>query len=478
MNLNIKILESYKKINEEYLDELLKIEIEKSNKKIIVLDDDPTGVQTIHDINVYTDWNIESIRKGFKEENKMFFILTNSRSFTVDETTKCHKEIIERVEQVSKETGIKYMIISRGDSTLRGHYPLETDILREGFEKSEEKKIDGEILCPFFKEGGRFTLNNIHYVKLEDTLYPAGETEFAKDTTFGYTSSNLCNYIEEKTGGKILAKDVLVISLEELRNQEIENIEKRLLNTKNHKKIVVNAIDYCDLKVFIIALYRAMNGGKNFIFRTAASFVKVLGNISDRKFLVREDMIKENSKNGGIVVVGSHTKKTTSQLNELKKLENLEFIEFNSDLVLNEDEFRKEIENTIEKEEKLILEGKTVVVYTKRRLLVIDNDTKEEALLRSVKISDAVQSLVGKLKVTPAFVVAKGGITSSDVGTKALQVKRAKVLGQVCPGIPVWQTEKESKFPNIPYVIFPGNVGELTTLREVVEILLGGKNGI
>lgn len=478
MNLNIKILESYKKINEEYLDELLKIEIEKSNKKIIVLDDDPTGVQTIHDINVYTDWNIESIRKGFKEENKMFFILTNSRSFTVDETTKCHKEIIERVEQVSKETGIKYMIISRGDSTLRGHYPLETDILREGFEKSEEKKIDGEILCPFFKEGGRFTLNNIHYVKLEDTLYPAGETEFAKDTTFGYTSSNLCNYIEEKTGGKILAKDVLVISLEELRNQEIENIEKRLLNTKNHKKIVVNAIDYCDLKVFIIALYRAMNGGKNFIFRTAASFVKVLGNISDRKFLVREDMIKENSKNGGIVVVGSHTKKTTSQLNELKKLENLEFIEFNSDLVLNEDEFRKEIENTIEKEEKLILEGKTVVVYTKRRLLVIDNDTKEEALLRSVKISDAVQSLVGKLKVTPAFVVAKGGITSSDVGTKALQVKRAKVLGQVCPGIPVWQTEKESKFPNIPYVIFPGNVGEPTTLREVVEILLGGKNGI
>lgn len=478
MNLNIKILESYKKINEEYLDELLKIEIEKSNKKIIVLDDDPTGVQTIHDINVYTDWNIESIRKGFKEENKMFFILTNSRSFTVDETTKCHKEIIERVEQVSKETGIKYMIISRGDSTLRGHYPLETDILREGFEKSEEKKIDGEILCPFFKEGGRFTLNNIHYVKLEDTLYPAGETEFAKDTTFGYTSSNLCNYIEEKTGGKILAKDVLVISLEELRNQEIENIEKRLLNTKNHKKIVVNAIDYCDLKVFIIALYRAMNGGKNFIFRTAASFVKVLGNISDRKFLVREDMIKENSKNGGIVVVGSHTKKTTSQLNELKKLENLEFIEFNSDLVLNEEEFRKEIENTIEKEEKLILEGKTVVVYTKRRLLVIDNDTKEEALLRSVKISDAVQSLVGKLKVTPAFVVAKGGITSSDVGTKALQVKRAKVLGQVCPGIPVWQTEKESKFPNIPYVIFPGNVGELTTLREVVEILLGGKNGI
>ena len=112
------------------------------------------------------------------------------------------------------------------------------------------------------------------------------------------------------------------------------------------------------------------------------------------------------------------------------------------------------------------------MVYTKRKLLSIANDTKEEALLRSVKISDAVQSLVGKLNVTPAFVIAKGGITSSDIGTKALRVKKANVMGQICPGIPVWQTGEESKFPLTPYVIFPGNVGEVTTLREAVEVLL------
>ncbi len=473
--LSLEILKSYKsiKIDEKKLDTILFPLMEESRKKIIVLDDDPTGVQTVHDVSVYTDWSEESIRTGFNEKNRLFYILTNSRGFTVEQTTKCHTEIIERVNKISQETGKEYMIISRGDSTLRGHYPLETELLRKGFETDGKKHVDGEIICPFFKEGGRFTIDNIHYVKIGDELIPAGQTEFAKDKTFGYTSSNLCEYIEEKTKGKYKSKDVITISLNELRDMKVDEITEKLLKANNFGKIVVNAVDYCDLKVFTIALYKAMKQGKNYMFRVAAAMVKVIGGISDKSLLTREDMIVKETSNGGIVVVGSHTQKTTSQVEELKKLKGLVFIEFNSDLVLNEKAFEKEVADILAKEEKLISEGKTVVVYTKRKLLVVENDTKEEALIRSVKISDAVQSLVGKLKITPAFVIAKGGITSSDVGTKALHVKRANVLGQIRPGIPVWQTGEESKFPMTPYVIFPGNVGEITTLREAVEILLG-----
>ena len=472
--LKIDILESYKpvKISEEELDKILFSLIKESRKKIIVLDDDPTGVQTVHDISVYTDWSEESIYSGFNEENRLFYILTNSRGFTVEQTTKCHTEIIERVNKISQETGKEYMIISRGDSTLRGHYPLETELLRKGFEADGKKHVDGEIICPFFKEGGRFTIDNVHYVKTGDELVPAGQTEFAKDKTFGYASSNLCEYIEEKTQGKYKAQDVTIISLDELRNVKIDEVTEKLLKVNNLGKIVVNAIDYCDLKVFAIALYKAMKQGKNYMFRVAAAIVKVVGGISDKSLLTRKDMVIKETSNGGIVVVGSHTQKTTSQVEELKKLKDLIFIEFNSDLVLDEKAFEKEITDTLAKEEKFIGEGKTVVVYTKRKLLVVENDTKEEALIRSVKISDAVQSLVGKLNITPAFVIAKGGITSSDVGTKALHVKRANVLGQIRPGIPVWQTGEESRFPMTPYIIFPGNVGEITTLREAVEILL------
>jgi len=176
---------------------------------------------------------------------------------------------------------------------------------------------------------------------------------------------------------------------------------------------------------------------------------------------------------GGIVVVGSHTQKTTRQIEALHALPGLRFIEFDSDLVLDEARFEVEIASVLEQEETALKQGLTAVVYTKRQLLSLVGDSKEDALARSVKISDAVQSLVGKLQVTPAFVVVKGGITSSDVGTKALQVKRANVLGQIRPGIPVWQTGVESKFPQMPYVIFPGNVGQENTLREVVEILQG-----
>ena len=71
--------------------------------------------------------------------------------------------------------------------------------------------------------------------------------------------------------------------------------------------------------------------------------------------------------------------------------------------------------------------------------------------------------------------MAKGGITSSDVATKALKVKKAIVLGQVKPGIPVWRCGNESKFPSIPFIIFPGNVGENNTLTQIAKLLIEKK---
>ena len=456
--------------NASEVQKLLVDETLKSDKKIIVLDDDPTGVQTVHDIYVFTDWSVESIRNGFHAPEKLFYLLTNSRGLTESQTAEVHTEIAHNIMQVSNETGQEFMIISRSDSTLRGHFPLETLMLKNLLEEGTKRKIDGEILFPFFKEGGRFTVADIHYVNQDGMLVPAGDTEFAKDRTFGYTKSNLCEYIEEKTKGQYLAKSVTCISLDSLRNVELDFIASQLVGVKNFDKVVVNALDYQDVEVFCIALYRAIAQGKNFMFRTAASFVKVMGGVSNQPLLTRADMIKEDNGNGGMIVVGSHTVKTTEQLEELRKLDNISFIEFNSDLVLN-DKLDEEVDRVVGISQSLIPKGKTVVVYTNRKLLILEDDTPEKALIRSVKISEAVQELVGKLTVQPSFVIAKGGITSSDVGVKALQVKQALVLGQIKPGIPVWKTDDQSKFPGIPYIIFPGNVGETDTLREVVKIL-------
>ena len=472
MAISTEILTSFQKIDEAYIDSLLKKEIEANNKKIVVLDDDPTGVQTVHDISVYTNWDKDSIRQGFEEENNLFYVLTNSRGFTEEETTKAHHEIAEVVDEVARETGKEYIFISRSDSTLRGHYPLETQLLKADYEKNTGKTIDGEIMCPFFKEGGRFTIDNVHYVKYGEELVPANETEFAKDKTFGYTAYTMPEYIEEKTKGEYKAADVTCISLEDIHNMDIDKIEAQLMEVTGFNKVIVNAVDYADVKVFCTALYRAMAKGKVFMFRTAAAIVKVMGAVTDQPLLTREQMVVKETTNGGIVVVGSHTEKTTKQVECLKELKDIEFIELDATLVKDDDAFEAEVSRCLAREEECIRAGKTVCCYTTRALITADTGDKEDELRLSVKISDAVQSLVGRLSITPSFVIAKGGITSSDVGTKALEVKKANVLGQIKPGIPVWQTGEESKFPLTPYVIFPGNVGEISTLKEAVEVLM------
>ena len=266
-------------------------------------------------------------------------------------------------------------------------------------------------------------------------------------------------------------KRLICISLEDIHDMAFDKIEAQLMSVKDFNKIIVNAVDYADLKVFCVALYRAMAKGKVFMFRTAAAIVKVMGGVTDQPLLTRAQMGVKETDNGGIIVVGSHTNKTTAQVEELKKLTEIEFVELVATLVRDEEAFEKEVQRCLAKEEECIRAGKTVCCYTTRALITADTGDKEDELRLSVRISDAVQSLVGRLTVTPAFVIAKGGITSSDVGTKALAVKRANVLGQIRPGIPVWQTGEESKFPQTPYVIFPGNVGENTTLREAVEVL-------
>ncbi|SHL06367.1 Uncharacterized conserved protein YgbK, DUF1537 family [Selenomonas ruminantium] len=460
-------------IDEGKVDKALEKAIASFDKKIVVLDDDPTGVQTVHDISVYTDWSEESIRAGFQEKNAMFFILTNSRAFSAEHTREEHRIIAERIAAEAKRQGKDFMVISRSDSTLRGHYPLETEVLRETLESSSCSQMDGEVLMPFFKEGGRFTIGDVHYVQDGDYLVPAGETEFAKDKTFGYKNSDITEYIEEKTGGKYRKEDVTCISLDELRSFAVDEIAAKLEKVHGFGKVIVNAVDYVDVKVFVLALLQAMKKGKNFIFRTAAAFTKVIGGVPDKPLLRRDELVETDNHNGGLIIIGSHVKKTTQQFEELKKSSYVKFIEFNHMLVLEPEKLEAELERIVADVEENIKKGQTVAVYTGRKRF--DAGSEEESLRVSVKISEAITSIVNRISVKPSFLVAKGGITSSDVGTKGLCVKRALVMGQAAPGIPVWKTGEESKFPNMAYVIFPGNVGAVDTLRQVVETLCGSQ---
>lgn len=457
--------------DEKTVDQLLDSELQNFNKKIIVLDDDPTGVQTVHGISVYTDWSPENIEAGFAEDNSMFFILTNSRGFTAAETERAHEEIASVIQRTADKHNKDFIIISRGDSTLRGHYPLETEVLKNTIEQQSEISFDGEVIMPFFQEGGRFTIDNVHYVQDEDDLIPAGETEFAKDRTFGYRSSHLGEWAQEKSMGAFTASDAVYLSLEDIRALRIDHLVEQLMSVEDFNKVIVNATQYIDAKVVVIVLIRAMNKGKHFMFRSAAALTKIIGGVPDRGLLTKQELITGDSGTGGLIMIGSHVKKTTEQFEVLRTCDFIEFIEFDVHLVLHPEKFQAEIERVIATSEQLIRQGQTVAVYTKRERLDLGDNQQEEELKLSVKISDAVTSIVKKLDVRPSFIIAKGGITSSDIGTNGLSVKRATVAGQIKPGIPVWLTGNESKYPGLAYVIFPGNVGSKTSLKEVAELL-------
>ena len=501
--LPLSVLEKYPAADAEDIHKKFLEEYQDFRSKIVVLDDDPTGVQTVHGVHVYTDWSEESLRQGLEEENRMFFILTNSRSFTAGKTEEAHKSLARCLVKAAGEAGKDFLLVSRGDSTLRGHYPLELEALRNVLEEETGKEIHGQILCPFFREGGRFTLDGVHYVREGESLVPAGRTEFAGDKTFGYSSSHLAAYAEEKSGGKYRKEDAVLISLALLRAGEYDRITELLMGTEGFRPVVVDAIAESDVEIFATCLLRAMKSRKRFLIRCAAAVPKVLGNVSSILLLTAKELLGYDAKSadvgnqqmdepifdrgeetehtshyGGIVWVGSHVKKSTRQLENLKRAgeegrisAGLEFLEFQVTACFEEGGLEAETRRMTAEAEKAMARGKTAVVYTSRTLLAPEGMSKEELLRLSVNISDAVTAVITGLHRKPRFLIAKGGITSSDVGIKALKVKKALVLGQVQPGIPVWRTGPESKFPGLSYIIFPGNVGDEDTLKKIVEML-------
>ncbi len=431
--------------------------------KYVVLDDDPTGIQTVHDVLVLVKYDDDSLIEAFKDDREMFYISTNSRSFLEEETIKYHTDLTNKLVQVSKMTGYTFTIISRGDSSLRGHFPLETKTIYNVL-KDNGINIDGEIICPYL-DGIRKTIDDVHYI-VDNGLIPVGESEFAKDKTFSFKSSDLKEYVEEKSKGEYKASSCVSISIDDLNDVDI--VVNKLNSVSNFNKVIVNCECVDDLKKFVRA-YKQTN--KQFIFRCAASLVKEIGEISDKDYLKKEDCISGGK--GCLILAGSHVNKTTSQLAYLKKhLNNYELVEFNQHKVLDGNLHDEAIRCAKLVSEKL-REDKIVVLQTRRERVDFPGDDKEKQLEMAVSISKELTGVLSMLDVKPKFLISKGGITSFDCLSIGLNVKKALALGQVEKNVGVVKILDDTSFKNMPVVIFPGNVGSEDTLYKVIERLDG-----
>jgi uncharacterized protein YgbK (DUF1537 family) len=455
-------------------------EVAASKRKLVVIDDDPTGTQTVHDVELLTTWNSAMLAEVLQEKGQLFYLLTNSRSMPESDAVQLNQETARQLVAASQATRTAFAVASRSDSTLRGHYPAEIFALERGLSASARSHFDGHLLVPAFFEGGRYTINDMHYVATPSataaTLQPASETPFARDSVFGYTTAYLPAWIEEKSNGYWKADQVVSIGLELIRQEGPEAVATRLQLVKGGIPIVINAAGYGDLAVVVLGLLRAEAAGKNFLYRTAASFVRLRGAVDSRPLLTAEEILghMQAGTGGGIVVVGSYVPDSSKQLENVLALPDVIGIELPVELVIRNAAETETISREAGQQlEAAIRAGRVGVLYTSRKL--VTGADRAENLAIGKKVSQALIAALQHVTSRPRFILAKGGITSHDVAQKGLGAARARVLGQLFAGVPVWRLEsgQHSSFAGVPYIVFPGNVGSPESLMQAVQLLSG-----
>jgi uncharacterized protein YgbK (DUF1537 family) len=437
--------------------------------QIVVLDDDPTGIQTVHGCLLLTRWRTELLREGFERREPFFYVLTNTRAHEPERVRRIVQEVVQNALELNREYGRPLIFVSRSDSTLRSHFPVEINVIARALEE-DGAPLDAVFMVPAFFEGGRLTAGDVHYVVDGGHRVPAAQTEFARDSVFGYSTSHLPSYIEEKTGGRVRAGAVRTIPLSLLRQDSAAELPAFLRGLSGGGFVVVNAERYSDLEAFAGEVLAAVCDGKRFAFQSAASVVKALGRVSDRALLGPEIV---GGGGPGLFLVGSHVQRTTDQLGRLLACDGVAGIELPVWEALQEggslqDEVASEIGA-------LWHGGATPVVYTTRGELTFGS--RQERLRAGRRISAALSGIVTRLPHSPAYLVAKGGATSHDVLVDGLSVEKATVLGQIQPGVPVIAVPGNGRFGGMPYVIFPGNVGDEGALAHVYRRLRRAERG-
>ncbi|WP_210480862.1 four-carbon acid sugar kinase family protein [Naasia sp. SYSU D00948] len=445
--------------------------VRRSERVLIVLDDDPTGTQSIADLPVLTQWEITDFEWALDVEAPAIYVLTNSRSFDPSTAERINREVVTSAVKAARARGIRPVFASRSDSTLRGHFPLEPEVIAATLQELGEPPIDGVVLVPAFPDAGRVTIGGLHGMVADGEFTPVGETEFARDSTFGYSSSRLADWVEEKSEGRIPAAHVVELDLNVIR-AGAERVSEVLASAAPGSVFAADVVNEDDLRQLGLGLELAEEEGRSYIYRVGPPFVRArIGQAPRPPLEVDRAGASSAGTSGGLVVVGSHVGLTSRQLADLTaRRPDAVVVELDVPSLLDAATAKATVEDAVQRVVSALDEN-DVIVHSSRTL--IRTDDPDESLAISRKVSDALVAVVRRTLAErpPRFVIAKGGITSSDVASRGLEIRRAMVRGSLFPGIvSVWEPA-EGPAAGIPYIVFAGNVGSDTTLTEAVEKL-------
>jgi uncharacterized protein YgbK (DUF1537 family) len=430
------------------------------NPKIIVLDDDPTGSQTVHSCLLLTRWDVATLKTALADAAPLFFVLTNTRGLDAERAAAVTREVCVNLKAALADHPGPVLFVSRSDSTLRGHYPVETDVMSDVL-----GPFDATLLTPGFFEGGRITRDSTHYLMVDGQPVPTHETEFARDSVFGYRTAFLPDYVAEKTGGRVAAKDVARLTLANLR---AGGAGAWLGALRDNATGVVDGETPDDYRLFADAVLKAAAGGKRLLFRSAASLLTALAKLPPQPVAAESFATLVRDGQPGAVVVGSHVAKTTAQLTALLKERGvvglpLDVARLPGERAAVVDELTASIAHAHAR-------GLTPAVFTSRSERQFASVA--ERLAFGEAVSGTLMDVVQRLPTTLGFLISKGGITSNDVLSTGLALTASRVLGQILPGVTVVQTPPGHHLPQMPVVIFPGNVGGDDALAEAYRRLV------
>lgn len=448
---------------DESLREQIRAALARSGEVVVSLDDDPTGVQTVHSIRALIEPTSTEVIREFREANTLFAVLINSRAGDTDAAVATNRAIAAELAAASRATGRAFALISRSDSTLRGHYPAETDTLSNAL-----GPFDATLIIPAFFEGGRITVKDIHFVREGEQFIPAAHTEFARDGAFGYGASNLRAWVAEKTGGRSPAAQVASLSLDLIRREGPQGVASALRALHGGVPTIVNAASERDLEVVALATLLVEGEGKRLLYRSAASWLRARAGIAPLPPLRGADLPPREGP--GLIIAGSYVGRTSEQLDALLAPGDLTHFQLPIAPLLDERraEFiaaaRRALVTTL-------AQGHDAALSTAREHVAGDGKDGGLAVGRAVStvLIAILQGVAAEAR--PGYLIAKGGITSHDLAAHGLGARRVDVLGQLLPGVPLWRMGPETRLPGLPYVVFPGNVGGPGALREAFEIL-------
>jgi uncharacterized protein YgbK (DUF1537 family) len=461
-------------------------------RMLVVLDDDPTGTQSVADLPVLTRWDVEDFSWAFahivhSNLKPAVYVLTNTRSLDPAEAAARNEEVVRNALAAAASAGaLRLGFVSRSDSTLRGHFPLEPDVIAATVADVSGEDTDGVVLVPAFPDAGRVTIGGVHYMRGTGadagTLTPVAETEFAKDATFGFSTSEMAKYVEEKSQGRFTAESVIVLDLNIIRASSdpqvtAKTIADALEPATHSTPIVADVVTENDLRALSLGLMEAERRGKKLLYRVGPPFVRARIGQEIRTELSGEEAYAGNNPSdaGGLIVVGSHVGVTTRQLKALTDQHGAaRIVEIDAEKLLaaetETDTAASYLEQTVETVVAALHDG-DVIVHTSR--LLIKTDDPAESLRIARTVSAAVVAVVNRTLKTfpPRFVIAKGGITSSDVAAHGLELRHAIVRGPMLPGIVSLWEPVDGPAKGIPYIVFAGNVGDDDSLAQVTRKL-------